>query len=317
MLKYIRAKIFDSMVDTLSRRGFTVMSEKQISNTTQLYREVSSLVNSNKILSIVFSKDRAMQLNAFLKSYYSRIINPSPITILYKATSEEHFKSYEDLKLLFSDREVIFIEETEFRNQLIEIIKSTDAKRIIFYVDDMIFTHEFDYSNLYDVDAYKNILSFTRGKDLTYSTVLERTIELPKFVQNGVFLSFDWDEVEYSDWTYPIGVSGYMYGQEEILAMFKLIDFVAPNSLESEMQNFIHLFKKRTGLCTNEAVSVCVHDNLTQTEIDNKILGNFTIQELLDLWNDGKEINVSSFYNQPATVSQELVYEFIDRDEQG
>ncbi len=40
----------------------------------------------------------------------------------------------------FKNEDFIFIEEVNFREQLIEVLDQSDAGKIIFYVDDMIFT---------------------------------------------------------------------------------------------------------------------------------------------------------------------------------
>ena len=314
MFKFIKSAFFDIIVNLLSNRKFTVISPEQLEAQQKLYSFVNIVEENDKIISIVFSKDRAIQLHAFLESYFCKIENASLVVVLYKASSIGHIESYEEIKLLYKNNEVQFVEETSFKKQLIKIVEESHAKRVVFYVDDMIFTHVFDYSKLYMIDTYKNIISFTRGKDLTFSTVLDKELSLPSFKYENDFLSFDWKEVkEFSDWTYPLGVSGYMYGRDEILQMLKIISFKAPNSLESEMQKFIYLFEKRRGLCAENTIAVCVHDNLTQTEITNKTLGNFTIEELLQFWSVGKRIDVNKFYNKPATVSQKLVYEFIDR----
>jgi len=300
----------------LKKNGYSVLPTRNIESLKKNYLSISKeLEQKNEgIVSIVFSKDRTMQLHCFLTSYFDKIKNPSPMYVLYKASSDRHEKAYKELAEIFMSKSVFLIEEKNFRDQFLRILEESDAARAITYVDDMVFTHDFDYHSLNKVDTFENILSFSRGEDLTYSTVLKRALELPKFSDHGDLLSFSWSEIkEFSDWTYPLGVSGYMFGRIELLAMLSNIAFKAPNSLEKGMQAYMPLFEDRKGLCTKNAITVCVHDNLTQTENMNHTLGNFSLDDLLEYWEENKCIDVECFYDKPATEAQELVYKFISR----
>jgi hypothetical protein len=83
----------------------------------------SKLNKVNNIDSVVFSKNRAIQLHAFLISYIECIENRNSIFILYKATTVEHENSYLELIQLFDSSKFIFIKEVSFRKQLLEILK--------------------------------------------------------------------------------------------------------------------------------------------------------------------------------------------------
>ncbi|MCH5719964.1 hypothetical protein [Niabella hibiscisoli] len=150
---------------------------------------------------------------------------------------------------------------------------------------------------------------------MTYSAVLLKKLRLPSFAQTeqGLY-GFDWSEIkEVSDWNYPLGVTAYLFSRVELLSILKVVNFKAPNSLESALQVYLPLFEKRQGLCTQNAIAVCVHANLTQTEYINPALGNFSIEELLKKWKQGLQIDFRKFYNLPMTTSQLADYEFITR----
>lgn len=267
----------------------------------------------NEVLSIVFSKDRAMQLHAFLRSYLAKIKNRSKMVVLYKTTNEEHAASYNDLIDIFQNDDIVFIKEISFRQQLLEIIKHATAKNILFFVDDMIFTHDFNYDILKQIDTQHYILSLNHGRDFTYTTVLQKDMKLPEFREIYGMLAFNWDySEEFSDWTFPLGVSGYMYGKEEIYAMLNIVDFNAPNTLEAAMGKFYSIFLNRYGLCTDNAVAVCVHTNIVQTYNHNPVLDYFSVEELLKLWNQNKQIDISAFFNKPANIAQTMKYSFLD-----
>lgn len=317
MIKFIKRRAYKFSKALFKRLGYQLLSFNQVENlagfTFNILEAAIDKTTLSKIDSIVFSKDRAMQLHAFLLSYKEQVSNRGRMYIIYKYSNQRHKKSYEELRQMFIDEDFIFIEELDFRNQLIELLERSDAGKIIFYVDDMIFTHPIDYKVLGGIDTAKYILALSRGKDMNYSVVLQKRLVLPKFTNIGNNLErFNWDYLkEYSDWTYPLGVSGYMYGRIEIYSMLKAIDFKAPNSLESQMQLFLLYFNNRYGLCTEFATCVCVHVNLVQTEGKNPILGTFSIDQLLDLWENGERIDIREFYNKPMSVTQIQKYQFV------
>lgn len=266
-----------------------------------------------EIDSVVFSKDRAMQLHAFLLSYIERVNNRGMMFILYKCSNKRHKRSYDELRSTFIEEEFVFIEEQDFRQQLIEILEKSVARKIFFYVDDMIFTHRIDYKKFEIINTREYILTLSRGKDMDYSIVLQKPLVPPPFTKFSDNLErFNWNYSDiYSDWTYPLGLSGYMYGKIEITAIVKTIPFKAPNSLESGMQSFLILFKNRFGLCTEFASCICIPANLVQTECKNPTLGSFSIEELLVLWEAGKRIDVGEFYEKEINIAEVQKYTFI------
>lgn len=301
----------------LSERGL-VPEKKEFKNAAiklhkLMLQSYSCKKENNDILSIVFSKDRAMQLDAFLVSYLEQVSNHGPMIILYKCSDERHAESYRNLLLIYKTENMIFIEETDFREQLISIIADSKYGKVILYCDDMIFTHKLDYFELQSINTSEETLALTRGGDLDYSVVLDRELSIPPLnIHTENLRSFRWDHFEFfSDWTYPLGTTGYLYGTTELLSLMNVVQFNAPNSLETSMQVFRPYFMERTGLCTKFATCVCVHANLTQTEGKNPVIGTFSIEELLGLWEERKRIKVSEFYNLPSRKTQFKKYTFI------
>lgn len=296
--------------------GFEFRRKNSSNLIVPFYDEFNNHMDLNdEIFSVVFSKDRAMQLEAFLISYFENVLNYSKLKVLYKASNDAHLKSYEELKMMFKNKPVMFVLETEFRSQLNYEISNEFADRVVFYVDDMIFTRSIDYNILKRTNPYKYIVSLTRGRDLTYSSVLLKELKLPTFTKNkNGLLEFSWMEVnEFSDWSYPLGVSGYMYATKEFSAMLRVSSFEAPNSLENSLQEFRTLFNNRIGVCTDQVVAACVHANLVQDEVSNPTLGTFTAEELLAKWKLGLQIDVSCFYNKNVLVAQTQAYKFQER----
>ncbi len=57
--------------------------------TSNIIRNTGAKLDDEKIDSIVFSKDRAMQLHAFLLSYTEKVINRGRMNVLYKCSNNK------------------------------------------------------------------------------------------------------------------------------------------------------------------------------------------------------------------------------------
>ncbi|MBC8484476.1 MAG: hypothetical protein H8D45_00335 [Bacteroidetes bacterium] len=316
-IKRIIRHILDSI---LLNRGFQLVKINEYRNNLVFLRNVfieqDKCKNQKKrIDSIVFSRDRAMQLHAFLVSFKKMVTGYGKVFIIYKATSERHNRSYNDLKKIFKDEDFEFIKEANFKKQLIDICEKSFSKTIGLYVDDMIFLRSVDYNIIENVDTFNYIVSLSRGKDLVYSQVLNMKLTLPDFtnMNNGLY-RFNWDfSSEVSDWTYPLGVAGYFYDRIEFVVMLRSIDFKAPNSLEGNLQTYMPHYKSRFGLCMETTVCVPINANIVQAEWLNPIIGTFSVEELMEKWENGLCINTEKFYFKEGKFAQYQKYEFIKR----
>ncbi|MDD4637162.1 MAG: hypothetical protein PHV66_06095 [Bacteroidales bacterium] len=308
------------IVKWLDRKGFVLIRKQRYLQDIRFDRDVEEacLIQPQQecIDSIVFSKDRAMQLHAFLSSYLQQAKGCHTMYILYKASDDRHRKSYRELEALFVKAPFVFVEETDFRRQMIELVSNSAAKSIALYVDDMVFLRSVDYNALIKLPTRKYVVALSRGKDLVESVVLQRKVELPEFekLSDGL-LSFRWDCFNYlSDWTYPLGVSGYIFGKSELSVLFSQIEFKAPNSLEIAMQRYKSFFQSRQGVCYPTIACCCVHANLVQTGCVNPTLETFSVQQLLERWEQGECIDLTPFYEATGGVAQVMRYRFTKRE---
>ena len=161
-------------------------------------------------------------------------------------------------------------------------------------MDDNIFTAPFSFSDFLALEDRDTCLfSLRLGDHITYSYTRQSNQNLPKFSKEGQFLSWELGTSK-SDWDYPFSVDGNIYVKNEILALSKLIKFKAPNSFEGKMTVFEILLRKRRGICypRSKLVNICL--NRVQDEVKN-IAGEYSPEELLGFWNDGKKLDISKF----------------------
>lgn len=262
---------------------------------------------------IVFSKDRAIQLQALLESFYETKQGNCSICVIYAASNPEHKSSYMELINGFADR-VEFYDENEligFKDTLLYVLNKLKSKALFFLVDDIIFTEKVDYSKLAGLELSNVIFSLRMGKNLSFSYVVSKSQILPKIKLNlSGLLEWKWSDGVF-EWGYPLSLDGHIYSKEEILVWLKYLDFKSPSSFEIALQKFYIFYKNRVGNCFEKSCIVNIPCNKVQNEVDN-IHGSFHQDALLEKWNNGFKIDFKQFIGiNNNSTHQEYIFDFI------
>jgi hypothetical protein len=246
------------------------------------------------ISAVVFTKDRPMQLNSLLESYFYYTSNSAPLTIIYSCSDENYQMGYNELATIW--KKVVFVRETNFYDTLKSVLKSIVSEKIFFLVDDIIFTRHYNLSDISSVNCQKYLPSLRLGKNISYSYVRNKEIVRPDFIPyNSQLLSWKWSKKN-SYWSYPLSLDGHIFLLHELKVMIDLISFNAPNSLEQSLQIFNPLYFKRAGISFPLSVMLNTPWNMVQTEIINQN-ENISKEYLLTLWHQGKRIQFESYHN--------------------
>jgi hypothetical protein len=267
---------------------------------------------------ICFSKDRAIQLHALLASYYDYVENPVKVHVLYTCSDERHSRSYEQLISIFRDRDIDFVYELNFKQDLERILGSFDSSKVFFMTDDALFIDRFNMNDFTRYNPLIAISSLTKGLDLKFCFTYDKQQGLPQFIDSEIeepgMKCWIWaDAAESPDWSYPLSVDGTLFDKTEIEFLIKGIDFKAPNSLEWGLQVYFEFFKYRKGICFEKVKYVNVPCNLVQNECDNKFTGTFGTGQLLDKWESGYRIYYEEYFGKDCTLVQKAKYNFVNR----
>jgi hypothetical protein len=288
---------------------------KQISNYyTYFFSRLEYNLNDD-IFGIVFSKDRAMQLQALLSSYFYYTTNPAPLVILFTYSSSKHKIAYEIMQKEFHDFPVSFIEETHFCAQLKQIVKEQKADRIFFMTDDAVFLDFYDLNDCLNFHPLQNVFSLRLGKDLDFCYAYNKKQDIPSFTVENVmekdWNSWIWKDMYHSpDWSYPLSVDASIFLRKEIETILNYISFSSPNSLESQMQLLKDLFVQRKGICYSKAKYVNVPCNRVQNEFDNVFHNTYSVNELADKFLEGDRIEWRKFRELKAPEVQKIRFDF-------
>jgi glycosyltransferase involved in cell wall biosynthesis/ADP-heptose:LPS heptosyltransferase len=296
--------------NTISKLDFPATKQASI-------KEVNKPLKKN-IICLIFSKNRAMQLQATIESFrlHCKDCDNVTLTVLYKASDGRDKLQYNRLKETYCD--ITFIEENNFRQQTISILQGSEY--ILFMVDDNIFTSDF-----YIIDAVtalkKNTdtigFSLRLGKNTNYCYPKNSMQSLPTFesMHNGI-LKFNWTSAQY-DFGYPLELSSSLYRTSEFLPLLEQIKFNNPNTLEGVMAENTPLFDNTNAylLCFDNSVTFCNPVNMVQTIYTNRAGADLELSssKLADKFEQGLKIDIEKYSGfTPNACHQETELYFVN-----
>lgn len=204
---------------------------------------------------IVFSKDRPMQLHAYLESLIRLSdCEEEQIYVLYR---EERPIRYDKVKSYFPH--IHWIAETCFSEQLQEIVSKSE-EYIMFGCDDVLFLDRFCFK---DMEMYLS----NHEQVLGFSLRLGRNIHpLPKgIVHEDSFFTWNWTE-NTGHYGYPWELDCTLYRRKDILEVFReagIENLKTPNYLESVPEDEPQRYFKRSRLAgyyeQNKAIVITVN----------------------------------------------------------
>ncbi len=279
----------------------------------------STVLPRASVTGVIFSKDRPLQLDATIRSFYlhCKDANKIALKVLYTVSSEQLEEAYAELKREYPS--VSFVREKSFKSDLLSLLQ--DSEYILFLVDDNIFVRDFHVSDVISsLQNYPDSLGFSLrlGRNTTYCYSLDNEQRPPEFHPFGEagHLRYNWTISDY-DFGYPLEVSSSVYRTADILPFISQLSFYNPNTLEGFMADRASEFKDKLPflLCFEQTITFCAPINKVQnTAAANRASDNaaYSPENLLKIFNDGYRIDVLA-YNDflPNSCHQEVVLKLV------
>lgn len=261
------------------------------------------------IRGVVFSRDRAMQLEATLTSLSRNCAEAEAlrIDVLYTATSPALARQYEVLERTWGGAlRLRFHRERDFRGDLLEILgpvrqpsrglarlparvigalsphRQASARTggpgpfVLLLVDDNIFCRPFSLAAAVGALAARPRaigFSLRLGRDTGYCYTRDSRQRVPELSAVGDdVVAFDWTTAD-DDFGYPLEVSSSIYDGPGLARLFAGLRFSNPNTLEARFAaQAKRPWARRTPelLCFERSVAFCNAVNKVQTVYDNR-----------------------------------------------
>lgn len=269
---------------------------------------------------IIYSKNRAMQLDACLRSLKKHFKDYNSVkknvTVIYVASDEAYKQGYD--KCSEEHSEVTFRKQTTFRVDTLESIDH-DNDYTMFLVDDILFKGDFSVTD----DAFKMVrnndqmlaLSLRLSPDKTYCYATDSNMRAPDWLRRvkGKFAAWRYHGCD-GDWGYGLSLDGNVYNTKFIVPMLNRIDFHNPNELEANL-NHPQITAGITPLvmCCYEDDSKLfnVPANRVQDTFNNRYEKSYSAKELNDKFLEGKRISLDSISGmRNISVHYPIEYEF-------
>jgi len=263
---------------------------------------------------IVFSYNRPMQLYAFLESLAHCATGLTSVSVLYRADDGQYERGYQEVQHTFpgvSWRRQGSHPSGDFKPITLDLMDKGASEYVVFGVDDIIFTHCFDFQICTDAmqrtDAYGFFLRV--GKNVTCCQVGKCNIAHPPLHDEGnLICSWRLSEGQHV-WGYPNTLDMTIYKKSDIRSCLYSMGYQNPNSFESvwcgQTAGIIH----RKGLCFEHSVMVNIPTNKVQSFCTGWSLDSYSPKDLLDMFFQGKKIDIASlflFKNNSAHINYEI-----------
>lgn len=212
---------------------------------------------------IVFSKDRPMQLHAYLESLFLfSDAQAKNVTVLFKETPEIDYS-----RVIDSFSSVNWVREDVFHSDLLKIINQSD-EYIMFGCDDVVFTGPFN------LDFAKNILQ-ENADIFGFSFRLGNNIQpQPKeSISFGGYRSWQWSEISEPHYNYPWELDSTLYRKSDILDMLIAhgANIRSPNYFEGDFAVNVdkYISRKQLACLTDKSKAIVITVNAVQDTHQN------------------------------------------------
>lgn len=241
---------------------------------------------------IIFSKNRACQLELFIRSMkeYFKEFNECNITIQYTYSTPEFEKGYQRVMEIHSDSNLnYFYEMYPFQTSLLSQF-SPNKPYSVFFVDDNVFKEPFSMED----DEFKRwekkddvlTLSLRLHPRLNYCYPARIHQKAPPMV-GGVF---EWVG-KVGDFGYAMSLDGHFFRTQHISHYLYNIRYTGPNDLESQMAMRPIPISKM--ICYDKSRIMNIPLNKVQN-FNNNVHGHITAEFLNQNFLEGKRISLNN-----------------------
>ena len=264
---------------------------------------------------LVFSKDRACQLELLLRSINENFTEiKSSTRVLYRATNEFFKKGYDLVKSKFNNFH--YFEETNFIENTRDIVRGFENPLCLFLVDDEIVINSFEvspYLNILTKNSDKvHCISLRMHPRVNYTYTWKLDSFPPKFLniqsnQSNLLQNvkaWKWRIIDVrTDWGFPSCINSHIYLTDFYKTYIENLPFNSPNNFEIVFHFQRNNFKDLM-FCFEKPKTLAIANNVTQEGFSfNSNNSEFSIESLNKKLLDGYIIEEKTFYGMEKNMA--------------
>lgn len=266
------------------------------------------------ITCFIFSKDRAFQLDALLRSIYKNCPIFDNLIVLYDASSLDLDAGYHKLQ---ADHYVTLEKQTNFEQDVKDLLSKYTClcyEHVCLMTDDSLFFRpgKFDKHNVKAAFDRHNpaCVSMRLGLNIAqplgnnqFAKILDYSTD-----SDGVFIY--WDRTRYHPWydlNYPLSLDGNIFKRDVLCDLLQPLHFTQPNDLEVKLLGQAYklpstIVSCRHSICTNITL------NAVQTMMKNpEGRYSYSLEKLNTMYLDGIELDLERMEFDNITKTHEDV----------
>ena len=255
----------------------------------------------NSLNIVCFSKDRPMQLQAYIESLDKYADLQYTLDIIYTVSDEKYEQAYKQLMATYDD--IPFIRETNMQKNLRDLFNGY-GEHVMFGCDDVLFTSKFgnEYETLM-ID--ENVFGFTMraGENIIYSHPAQTHFKFHGEVIEDTFCKWDWRTGQVT-FAYPFELNATVYRKQDVLKYFDLVKGVKkwhPNILEGGFYSLRQYFYNRPIMYSYKNPKMVVLTiNRVQDVAENPVYEEegYTTEKLLEMFLAGRQIDIDHLHDR-------------------
>jgi hypothetical protein len=265
---------------------------------------------------IIFSKDRAMQLDLLLQSILLNFnVEDYKLNILYKASNDEYNRGYNMIRDLYP--QFNYKKEENFKEDLVSLFN--DSEYTTFLTDDDIIYQSFKFNNdeLHNIFMLTNANCFSLrlGLNTRHCYTMQRLNSLEDFKTHNFYYDTDLIEPVISwkvkdgtnDYAYPMSVDGHIFKTEYIKNLCEVLEYTNPNLFEAFLSNFGKSEMIMASYKNNKLVNSPI--NRVQETFQNLsgMKYGYSVEDLNEMYLDGLILNLEKMnFNEITGCHQEI-----------
>ncbi|MFC1850867.1 glycosyltransferase, partial [candidate division CSSED10-310 bacterium] len=273
------------------------------------------------INTIIFSKDRACQLELLIRSMKAFVKQWQELQpmVLYSYSDQFFKRGYKKLMQIHPD--ITYFHEPErpdgFQKSVLKLM-SVKNPYTVFFVDDLVFRRKWDLNDeifqIFSLDDRILCLSLRLSPRITFSYSMQRKSPPPAFEPDWIW---NWLGVPSGmDWGYPFSLDGHIYRTMDIRRAMTTTVYSNPNQLEENLAlqarvNAAFLQRPKI-ICYDDSKIVNIPANIVQKTHDNRHANFISVEEINQKWLDDHIIFLKNIIDVPNTaVHQEIPFKFV------
>lgn len=265
---------------------------------------------------VIFSKDRAAQLDLFLmsmKKFFPEWHKYQDIHILYTYSNEAFGAGYAKTITVHPGFHYVYENPGMFKMDTLSLI---DKRKVftMFFVDDNVFKEHFSIQceEVKEFILREDIacVSLRLCPRINYCYTMNVSMTAPKFLEERRYI-WKWREACPGDWSYPMSLDGHLFKTEEILPLIMTLDYSNPNTMEGALAH--SPFNTPHMICFKNSKIFNIPANKVQ-KVNNNRHGNTSAADINEQYLRGGRLSLDKLLLNPLAINNIACHQDVPLD---